>query len=195
MLFPPFTGRRCVLVVALALAPGARAQSPVSSPSSDTLRLSLGDAVSMAMRQSDEVGIAAAQVEVADALYGSARANLLPQLRLNTTYTHVFESARGQAVGTVFNQPNTYTGNLNLAQTLFQGGKLISASRAADNTRQAARFDEREQRSVVTLQVARSYLQVLFADRIAELQAQNLSLASSRLAQVEQFEPKSAIGD
>ena len=140
------------------------------------------------MRQGDEVGIAAAQADVADALYGSARANLFPQLRLNTTYTHVYESARGQAVGSVFNQPNTYSGNLNLGQTLFQGGRLVSATRAAGASRDAARFDEREQRSIITLQVARSYLQVLFADRIADLQVENLALASRRLAQVEQFE-------
>ena len=188
MHFPPFPGRRCALVVALALAPALQAQSPASSQSSDTLRLSLGDAVSIAMRQSDEVGIASAQADVAEAQYGAARANLLPQLRLNSTYAHVFESARGQAVGSVFNQPNTYSGNLNLAQTLFQGGRLVSASRAADATRDAAHFDEREQRSIVTLQVARSYLQVLFTDRIAELQAENLALASSRLVQVEQYE-------
>lgn len=140
------------------------------------------------MRQSDEVGISAAQVDVADALYGSARANLLPQLRLSTSYLHVYESARGQAVGAQFNQPNTYTGNLNLSQTLFQGGRLISATRAADDLRNAARFDEREQRSQLTLQVERAYLQVLFADRIAELQDRNLALASNRLTQVEQFE-------
>ena len=191
MILPRLSARHRLFVpvlAALLLPVAAFAQSSTSSPSRDTLRLSLGEAVSLAMRQSDEVGIAAAQVDVADALYGSARANLLPQLRLNTTYTHVFESARGQAVGSVFNQPNTYSGNLNLAQTLFQGGRLISASRAADDSRQAARFDEREQRSILTLQVARAYLQALFTDRIAELQAQNLALASSRLLQVEQFE-------
>ena len=188
MHFPPFLGRRCALVLALALAPALEAQSAAPSLPSDTLRLSLGDAVSMAMRQSDEVGIVSAQADVAEALYGAARASLLPQLRLNSTYTHVFESARGQAVGSVFNQPNTYSGNLNLAQTLFQGGRLVSAARAADATRDAAHFDEREQRSIITLQVARSYLQVLFTDRIAELQAENLALASSRLVQVEQYE-------
>ncbi|MEP7000446.1 MAG: TolC family protein [bacterium] len=117
-----------------------------------------------------------------------ARASLLPQLRLTSSYVHVYESARGQAVGTVFNQPNTYTGNLNLSQTLFQGGRLLSAARSAGELRNAARFDESEQRSLLTLQVARSYLQVLFANRIAELQDQNLTLASSRLTQVEQFE-------
>ena len=191
MLFPRCLTRRSARARAFAvllIGPAAHAQSSLTFRSGDTLRLSLGDAVSIAMRQSDEVGISAAQVDVADALYGGARANLLPQLRLNTSYLHVYESARGQAVGTQFNQPNTYTGNLNLSQTLFQGGRLISATRAADELRKAARFDEREQRSQLTLQVERAYLQVLFADRMAELQDRNLALASSRLTQVEQFE-------
>ncbi|MEO8334138.1 MAG: TolC family protein, partial [bacterium] len=166
----------------------AVAQSATATRTSDTLRLSLGEAVSIAMRQSDEVGIAAAQVDVADALYGSARANVLPQLRVTSSYLHVYESARGQAVGSVFNQPNTYTANLNLSQTLFQGGRLVSATRAADRTRESARFDEREQRAQLTLQVERAYINVLFSDRITELQDRNLALASTRLAQVEQFE-------
>ncbi|MEP6991607.1 MAG: TolC family protein [bacterium] len=165
-----------------------RAQSFPSPRVADTLRLSLVDAVSIAMKQSDEVGISAAQVDVADALFGGARANLMPQLRFSSAYTHVYESARGQAVGAQFNQPNTYTGNLNLSQTLFQGGRLVSATRAASKVREAARYDERETRALLTLQVERAYLQALFADRIAELQDRNLVLASSRLTQVEQFE-------
>jgi outer membrane protein TolC len=160
---------------------------PAGAPP-DTVRLSVEDAVAMALRQSDEVGVAAAQVDVADALYGAARANVLPQLRVSAGYTHVYESARGQAVGSVFNQPNTYTSALTLSQTLFQGGRLMSAARSANELRQAARYDEREQRAQVTLQVQRAYLQALFAGRIAELQETNLALASSRLAQVEQFE-------
>ena len=110
------------------------------------------------------------------------------QLRFSGSYLHVYESARGQAVGSVFNQPNTYTAAANLSQTLFQGGKLVSATRAADDLREAARFDEREERANVTMLVQRAYLQGLFADRIAELQQRNLALAASRVAQVEQFE-------
>ena len=179
--------RACALA-SLLRPPVLPAQQSMPAPTSDTLRLSLGDAVAIAMRQSDEVGIATTQVDLADAVYGVARANLLPQLRLSSSYLHVYESARGQAVGSQFNQPNTYTGNLNLSQTVFQGGRLVSSTRAADRLRQAARFDDREQRSLLTLQVERSYLQVLFAGRIAELQERNLALAASRLTQVEQFE-------
>jgi outer membrane protein TolC len=174
----------------LVVAPSARAQSapPARGNVEDTLRLSLGDAVSIVLQQSDEVALAAALVGVADAQYGSARANLLPQLRINGAYTHVYESARGQAVGSVFNQPNTYTANANLSQTLFQGGRLISATRAADDYRKAARFDEHEEHAQITVQVQRAYLQALYAARIADLQSSNLLLASNRLTQVEQFE-------
>ncbi len=172
----------------LASSTTAAAQSVGGDLSRDTLRLTVHDAVTMALRQSDEVGVAAAQVDVADAQYGAARANQLPQLRVSGSYLHVYESARGQAVGSVFNQPNTYTANANLSQTLFQGGKLGSATRAANDLREAARFDEREQRANVILLVQRAYLQALYSDRIAELQQRNFTLASSRVTQVEQFE-------
>ena len=193
MRFPLHLSRRLARVSALAvllIVPSAHAQTAPRAPggASDTLRLSLGDAVSIALQQSDEVGLAAAHVGVADAQYGSARANMFPQLRLVGAYTHVYESARGQAVGAVFNQPNTYTANANLSQTLFQGGRLISATRAANDARQAARMDEREERAQITVLVQRAYLQALYAARIADLQGSNLLLASNRLGQVEQFE-------
>jgi outer membrane protein TolC len=181
--------RSCTVALALSLAPFiARGQSVDGGASRDTVRLTVDDAVAIALRQSDEMGIAAAQIDVADAQYGAARANTLPQLRLSGSYLRVYESARGQAVGSVFNQPNTYITNANLSQTLFQGGKLVSATRAANDVRQAARYDEREQRAQVTLQVQRAYLEVLYAERIAALQDTNVLLASRRLAQVEQFE-------
>jgi outer membrane protein TolC len=186
MLFPPLP-RWGSALLALLVVPCAGGQT-VGPVARDTARLSLDEAVTLGLRQSDEVGIAAAQVEVADAQFGAARANVLPQLRFTGGYTHVYESARGQAVGSVFNQPNTYVASANLSQTLFQGGKLVSATRAADELRQAARYDEREQRALVTLQVQRVYLQALYAARIAALQDTNLALASSRLVQVERFE-------
>ena len=142
----------------------------------------------MGLRQSDEIGLANAQIDVADAQFANARANALPQLRFNGSYTHVYESARGQAGGSFFNQPNTYTFSTNLQQTLFQGGRLVAAMRAGNDVRQAAREDEREERASVTMQVQRAYLQGLFTARIAELQENNLVLASNRVTQIEQLQ-------
>jgi outer membrane protein len=179
--------RHSVVLALLLVGRTLAAQAPRSA-ATDTVRLTLDQAVQLGLRQSDEIGLAAAQVDVADAQLANARANVLPQLRFNGGYTHVYQSARGQAVGALFNQPNTYTFNTNLSQTLFQGGRLVSAMRAGSDMRQAAREDEREQRATVTMQVQRAYLQALFASRIAELQEGNLTLASNRVAQIEQLQ-------
>ncbi|MEO8561579.1 MAG: TolC family protein [bacterium] len=184
---PPFgRARRFVAAAVLLFPSGMLAQAPASA--GDTVRLSLDQAVALGLRQSDEIGLANAQTDVADAQYANARASILPQLRLNGAYTHVYESARGNAVGAVFNQPNTYAASTNLSQTIFQGGRLVSAARAANDQRQAARYDETEQRASVTMLVQRAYLQSLYAGRIVELQEGNLTLATNRLTQIEQLQ-------
>ncbi len=170
-------------VAALAVAPAlASAQRP------DTLRLSLPDAVTIALRNSDEARLSSALVDLADAQVGTARATGLPQLRLNSTYSHVWENARANAVGQIFNQPNTYNASLSLTQTLFQGGRIVASTRAAGETRAASRLDELESRARLTVDVQRAYLQVLFSARIVTIQQSNLALASSRLDQIEQMQ-------
>jgi outer membrane protein len=176
------------VVLALLLVGRPLAAQSSRASAADTVRLTIDQAVQIGVRQSDEVGLAAAQTDVADAQLANARANVLPQLRFNGAYTHVYQSARGQAVGALFNQPNTYSFNTNLSQTLFQGGRLVSAMRAGYDVRQASREDEAEQRATVTMQVQRAYLQAQFTARIAELQEGNLTLASNRVAQIEQLQ-------
>ena len=172
------------------LAAAALAFLPIVAPAQrgDTLRISLQDAVTIALRASDEVRLSAMQAEIADAQLGTARASVFPQLRLNTSYQHAWESARANAVGQVFNQPNTYTTNLSLTQTLFQGGRIVAGLRSAGDTREAVRLDEKEVRARLAVDVQRAYLQVLFTARMQAIQQQNLTLASARAQQVEQLQ-------
>lgn len=176
--------RHVMIAVAFA-ALGSRA---ASGQRPDTLRLSIESAVDIALRTSDEARISAAQVAVADAQVGVARASGLPQLRLSSSYSHAWESARANAVGQVFNQPNTYNTNLNLSQTLFQGGRIVAGTRAASAVREASRLDEREARAKLTVDVQRAYLQVLFTRDIVGIQDSNLALARAREQQLEQLE-------
>jgi outer membrane protein TolC len=163
-----------------------RAQGAPAVP--DTIRLTLEDAVVRAQRVSDEARLAAARVEVTEAQVTVARATGLPQLRVSGSYQRVFENARGQAVGQIFNQPNTYSANANLSQPLFQGGRAIAGFRAARRLRSAARFDERETRALLSLDVQRAYLDALLAERLLEIQASNLALSEERLAQLVELE-------
>src|SRR3982751_54309 len=105
-----------------ALQASAQARDIRSAPPSDTLRLSIEEAVVRALRQSDETKLAVAQVEVTEAQITTSRAAGLPQLRLNGAYTQVIENARANIVGSVFGQAFTYNTNANISQTIFQGG-------------------------------------------------------------------------
>jgi outer membrane protein TolC len=172
----------CAATVAL---PGGRLAA--QGVRADTVRIAIADAVDYVLRSSDENKLALLAVDNADAAVTTARATGLPQLRFNGSYNQVLKNARAEIVGSVFGQAYTYTNTFALSQTLFQGGKIVSATRAADATRQGVRFDAGETRARLAVDIQRSYLNALYLARIAELQDQNLKLSSDRLAQVEQL--------
>jgi outer membrane protein TolC len=160
----------------------------ISAQNPDTLQLSLEAAVDRALQVGDEVLLAKAQLELTGAQMTTARASSLPQVRISGQFTHVLENARANAVGQIFNQPNTYTTNANLTQTLFQGGRGIAGMRSASRLRNAARLTADETRNTASYNVQRAYLDALFAQQLVEIQEANLQLAESQLKQVMQFE-------
>ncbi|HEX6748433.1 MAG TPA: TolC family protein [Longimicrobium sp.] len=177
-----------LLALALLASPST-AQQPAAPPArGDTLAVSIEDALGRALQQGDEVRVSEARRDAAAAQVGQARATGLPTLRLNGAFTHVYENARAQAVGQIFNQPNTYNLNLNLGVPLFQGGRVSAGLRSASRLRGAATADVEQARQDVTLQVLRAYLDALLADRLVEIQQTNVRLAGERLRQVEQME-------
>jgi outer membrane protein TolC len=178
-----------IFLLLLALqAPPAPAGFAVNQPAADSVPLSLPDAITRALRSGDEAKAAAAQVEVTDAQVTVARSSGLPQLRINASQSHVYESARAAAVGSIFNQPNTYTAQAQLTQPLFQGGRIIAGARAASALRNSSKYDQTETLAQVSLDVQRAYLTALLAGRLAEIQDTAYALAGQRLTQVQQFE-------
>ena len=118
--------------LAIGVSPAAVMGQVGPSPSrGDTLRLSVQEAVAAAQTASDEVKLSAALVDAAEAQVALARSTGLPQLRLNTSYNHVYANARSTAVNQLFNQPNTYTITASLSQRLFQGGRIFAAKSSA----------------------------------------------------------------
>lgn len=87
----------CAVLIAATLAPAAPAvaQEAAVRPAitTDSIPLSMGEAVSRAVGQSQEVRLARSQVELADAQVTSARSAALPQIDANLAYTRTFASA------------------------------------------------------------------------------------------------------
>ena len=153
----------------LAAALVAASPASVAAQRTDTLRLSLEDAVTRMLRSSDEARIAWLGVESADAQVTSARAAGLPQLRLTSSYQQVIKNARAEMVSQLFGQKFTYTTTLNAQQALFQGGRIVSAAQAASSVRSAARLDNAETRARLAVDVQRAYLNAAYLIRICLL--------------------------
>ena len=154
----------------------------------DTLRLSLEEAVTTGLSVGDEVRLSSASAEIAAAQLDIARAQLVPQLRINSTFGRTYDNARSSAVNPVFATTNAYAISGNVSQTIFQGGRLVYTARAASRLSQASKLDADEQKALFTVLVQRAYLGALLAERLVELQETNLALASARLTQVQQFQ-------
>lgn len=83
-----------LIAAALAAPASSPAQAPAVRPAADTtVVLSLEDAVARAVGQSEEVRLARAAVDLADAQVTAARSAALPQLDATVAYTRTFESA------------------------------------------------------------------------------------------------------
>ena len=169
-------------IAALGLAlPSAHGQSP------DTLRIAVSDAVSHAIQTSDEARLSRLALRSSDAQARAAMASAIPQITFRGAYSQVLKNARATIVGNVFGQSYTFSGTFVGSQTLFQGGRIFSAARAASRFRDAAEYDAGETRARLAVDMQRSYLGALYFARVAELQERNLTLAAERLAQVEQL--------
>ncbi len=175
---------RRILAAALFLFPLTGA-----AQRADTVQLSVTDAVTRVLRESDEVRIGQAQIEVTAAQVTQARAAGLPALNLRGSYTQQTRNARATIVsGSIFGQNYTYTTTLALSQPIFQGGRIFAGMRAANEAREATRQNLAETRARLTLDSHTAYLGAILARDLVRIQEGNAALADARLTQVQQLE-------
>ncbi|MBK6486973.1 MAG: TolC family protein [Gemmatimonadetes bacterium] len=185
--FPKSLGVAAWLLATPAVLSAQRAGA-VPAPATDTVRLSIDEAVTRVLRESDESQLAAAQVDIAEAQVTSSRAAGLPQLRLAGNYSQVIKNARAEIVGAIFGQNFNYSSNLNLSQSIFQGGRIFAGARAAGDVRRSARFTVAETRARLSVDVQRAYLTALLQRELEAIQTRNIELAVARIGLVEQLQ-------
>jgi outer membrane protein len=175
---------RRLIVAALLVAPLSN-----GTAQGDTIRISISDALTRVLRESDEIRIGQAQLDVTGAQVTQARASGLPALNLRGSYTQQTRNARATIVsGSIFGQNYTYTTTLALTQPIFQGGRIFAGMRAANEAREASRQNLAETRSRLTMDAQSAYLTAILARELVLIQEGNAVLADARLAQVQQLE-------
>ncbi len=175
----------CAALVAAFPSP-ARAQQPA-----EAARLSVHDAVSLALAHNDQIRVASATVDQTEGAVITAEADALPKLDFSYNYARniqrpvIFFNQGGQLQQISIGAANDNTFGLTLRQTLFDAG-LSYTTRAARYTHQYAAQSLEAARNQVALQAKVAYYQVLLDSALVTVQQKALDEAQRRFEQVRQ---------
>lgn len=218
---------RALAPVVLALAAGTVGAAPihagepavapdtlqVAPQASDTLRLSVDQAVARALEAGEEVAIAQEETRAAEQEIRQIRAQALPQVETELGYTRTLRSVFDQfgagepppgedppedvdeGFQLPFGQDNEWTAGLRVTQLLWTGGQVRAATEAARRGREMSRLQLEEAEGEVMLDVRRAYFQAVFAEQLVEIARESLELAEDQLRQMERFEEQGKASD
>lgn len=161
----------------LLLLAAALAASPPLAARADTLP----DAIAAAYEQNPDLRAQRAFVRQADEAVPQALAGGRPTLgtRLNADQAALDFKDNGR----------TYTAGLQLSQSLYQGGRIKTATSAAENRIYAARARLRAAENQVVLNTVTAYADVLRFQRVVELNANQVKVLERELqASKDRFE-------
>jgi len=186
-----------VLATALSLPATALARrEPQPRPApTDTLRLTLDDALQRALTHSEEMRTARANVKQTQGQVLQAMSQALPQISGTILYDRKLQSLfSGMAADTgvfgailknsSFAATHAWTVNLTAQQLLWSGGKVGAALRTARAANRAARENERETASELKFQVRQTYYDAVYSQRLVEIAESTLEQARAHLSQV-----------
>jgi len=183
-----------MLIVALGLiARGAAAQAPT-----DTMRLTVEQAVQRALDQGTDMRIARANVVLANGQVKEAMASALPQITGSVTYTRQFASVY-QGLGgsggfdtlfqnTPFGAANQWNFQLQATQLLWSGGKVGAAYGAAKSFREVANHQAAETAADLTFRVKQAYWNAALGARLVTIAVENLEQARQHLHEVQLYQ-------
>lgn len=145
----------------------------LASPKVAAENLTLEQAIRLALANNERAEIAQVQVDAAEGELEAARSDFLPSLTLGATLT-------AQPAGDKASRVVSGSGTLTLRQPLLNPGAIPSYGRARYSL-DAAKHDATEARRVLAYDTARTFIQVLGAERILKAAEARLERAKANL--------------
>ena len=163
-------------------APHSTSQTPTAQPFGGPL--SLADAVNLALSQSPAILRAQKELEASRGIVIQTRAIALPTLGIGGSYATVQRTDVDvfEAPGFTFGTPQNWSSQVKLIQSLYQGGRLLSAFRAADLTRQQSLLNYQTALADTVLSVQLAYYDILLAAQQITVQEASVELLTNELS-------------
>lgn len=157
-------------------------------------KLSLEEAVDLALTHSKEIKIAESQVNTASSQLKVTKDNLYPDFKISGQYDYLTNADVNLQINTGSNsseegdQPaespkvnQLLLGQANLSMPLFSGFKLKNSVEASENGLKAAESNFRNDQEKITLQTIQNYLNLYKANKAVDLLKESLKSAQQRV--------------
>ena len=142
--------------------------------------LSVDEAVRIALENKAAITNAERDVQIAKFSRNSSAALLLPSINASNSFR---ETTYGNSILT---GGESYSGGVNLSQSLFNFGGKVNSVRQSDNSYQISRIQKRETTARVILNVYTYYYQYLKDSELYEIAKEDLQLSKRQLNLVKQ---------
>ena len=177
----------CLLLAALAVGKVGAAEANVPAPSPPatnapawlTQPMSLVDAMNIALQQNASILKGQRDLEAAYGVVVQTKAVALPKLLGDAGYTH--DEAVEEFPFPVNLPKDKWTGNIRITQSIYEGGRITSALRAARLTQEQALLQYQAVEADVLLDVRTVYYNVLLAEQEIIVQKASTNLLTRQL--------------
>ena len=168
----------------LVTSPASAATSPPGTNSFVTSPLSLADAVNLALAQNPNLLRARKDLEAAQGIAVQTRAIALPSFGLAGAYSAVQQSDVDivEAPGLTYGTPQNWSTQARLVQNFYQGGRMLSALRVANLTKDQSMLNYQTALADTVVAVQLAYYDVLLAVQQITVQEASVELLSRELA-------------
>jgi outer membrane protein TolC len=145
--------------------------------------LSLADAVNLSLRQSPAILRAQKELEASEGIAIQTKAIALPTLGIGGGYSAVQSSDVDiiEAPGFIFGTPQNWSTQVKLVQSIYQGGRMLSAFRAAELTKEQSMLTYQTAVADSVLSVQLAYYDVLLAVQEISVQEASVALLTNEL--------------
>ncbi len=189
---PPRSSRLASLVLALALAglfwPGAQAAQPASGTNAFIPQpLSLADAINLALKQNPNILRAQTDLAATQGLIVQTRAIAIPKLNLTGNFMAVQDTdvdhppPEISTAGFTFGTTESWASQVRLVQSLYEGGRVVSAFRAARLLKEQSVLNYQTTVADTVLEVQVAYDDVLLAAQQITVQEASVELLTREL--------------
>ena len=193
MFMPHRTAALLVAATALAMVPGAAAQTPVPARSdAAVVRLSVNDAINLALKVSHRVGEVEAHEDAAKANTSGRAAAGNPVLSLLAGYTrtnHVEEFAMpiaGKGLVVIYpDVPDNWRTRADVQWPVYTSGRVGAATKAAELEQQASNKDVSTAKADLRLDATRAYWSLVTATAVVRVAEDALALVEAHLHDVQ----------